>query len=252
MSRKRAASSSPILAAASTTCNHVVPVVSGSKLSTRFTELLQRSQEVQSEFRGIFSEIYEPFVQQYRSGVTQAMPVASCRSDPRHRMGTLAGVQCRFYWDWVERDFAALLRGESFEVFSAKVKQGGKRPSMQDSLRLTFGHVVAHGLYGILENACLTGDQISREGCRGSGAPLGSGMAKALGSQGIRALRCCTQVATRIFPARSHSAPKREGTRTQRRRKPMLVRLREEDRVLLDARAEARGMCLVTYASVLL
>jgi hypothetical protein len=34
--------------------------------------------------------------------------------------------------------------------------------------------------------------------------------------------------------------------------KPMLVRLRNEDRLLLDARAEARGMRTATYASVLL
>jgi len=34
--------------------------------------------------------------------------------------------------------------------------------------------------------------------------------------------------------------------------KPMLVRLRDEDRLLFDARAEARGMRPATYASVLL
>ena len=34
--------------------------------------------------------------------------------------------------------------------------------------------------------------------------------------------------------------------------RPMLVRLRTEDRLLLDARAEARGMRPATYASVLL
>jgi hypothetical protein len=34
--------------------------------------------------------------------------------------------------------------------------------------------------------------------------------------------------------------------------KPMLVRLRDEDKLLLDARAEARGMRPATYASVLL
>jgi hypothetical protein len=34
--------------------------------------------------------------------------------------------------------------------------------------------------------------------------------------------------------------------------KPMLVRLKSEDRLLLDARAEARGMRQATYASVLL
>jgi hypothetical protein len=35
------------------------------------------------------------------------------------------------------RDLAALLARESFEVFSAKLKQGAKKPSTQDSLRLT-------------------------------------------------------------------------------------------------------------------
>jgi hypothetical protein len=32
------------------------------------------------------------------------------------------------------RDLAALLARESFEVFSAKLKRGAKKPSMQDSL----------------------------------------------------------------------------------------------------------------------
>ena len=52
----------------------------------------------------------------------------------------------------------------------------------------------------------------------------------------------------------------KEGNRRPRREtrgpagdgKPMLVRLRSEDRLLLDARAEARGMRPATYASVLL
>jgi hypothetical protein len=46
-----------------------------------------------------------------------------------------------------------------------------------------------------------------------------------------------------------------QGTVAQGRKgagKPMLVRLRNEDRLLLDARAEARGMRPATYASVLL
>jgi hypothetical protein len=46
-------------------------------------------------------------------------------------------------------------------------------------------------------------------------------------------------------PSREARGPKGGG-------KPMLVRLRHEDRLLLDARAEARGMCPATYASVLL
>ena len=52
----------------------------------------------------------------------------------------------------------------------------------------------------------------------------------------------------------------KEGNRRPRREtrgpagdgKPMLVRLRSEDRLLLDARAEARGMRPATYASVVL
>jgi Bacterial mobilisation protein (MobC) len=46
-------------------------------------------------------------------------------------------------------------------------------------------------------------------------------------------------------PGREARGPKGGG-------KPMLVRLRNEDRLLLDARAEARGMRPATYASVLL
>ena len=46
-------------------------------------------------------------------------------------------------------------------------------------------------------------------------------------------------------PSRAARGPKGGG-------KPMLVRLRIEDRLLLDARAEARGMPPATFASVLL
>jgi hypothetical protein len=46
-------------------------------------------------------------------------------------------------------------------------------------------------------------------------------------------------------PARETRGPAGDG-------KPMLVRLRNEDRLLLNARAEARGMRPATYASVLL
>lgn len=44
----------------------------------------------------------------------------------------------------------------------------------------------------------------------------------------------------------------REARRSGGCGRPMLVRLRNEDRLLLDARAEARGMRPATYASVLL
>ena len=47
-------------------------------------------------------------------------------------------------------------------------------------------------------------------------------------------------------------APASGGARTEGCGKPMLVRLRDEDRLLLDARAEARGMRSATYVSVLI
>jgi hypothetical protein len=46
--------------------------------------------------------------------------------------------------------------------------------------------------------------------------------------------------------------PDREAGGLKGRGKPILVRLRREDRLLLDARAEARGMCPATFASVIL
>jgi hypothetical protein len=49
------------------------------------------------------------------------------------------------------------------------------------------------------------------------------------------------------IPRPTGAAPGRNGAG-----KPMLVRLTAEDRLLLDARAEARGMRPATYASVLL
>lgn len=46
--------------------------------------------------------------------------------------------------------------------------------------------------------------------------------------------------------------PSRSARRSGERSLPMLVRLRRDDRLLLDARAEARGMRPATYASVVL
>jgi Bacterial mobilisation protein (MobC) len=52
--------------------------------------------------------------------------------------------------------------------------------------------------------------------------------------------------------AEGTSRPGREARGPNSGAKPMLVRLRKEDKLLLDARAEARGMRPATYASVLL
>jgi hypothetical protein len=54
-----------------------------------------------------------------------------------------------------------------------------------------------------------------------------------------------SRLAVKHRPGREVRGPKGGG-------KPMLVRLRQGDRLLLDARADARGMCPATYASVLL
>ena len=47
------------------------------------------------------------------------------------------------------------------------------------------------------------------------------------------------------------SSPGREARGSNGCGKPMFVRLSDEDRLLLDARAEARGMRPATYVSVL-
>jgi hypothetical protein len=53
-------------------------------------------------------------------------------------------------------------------------------------------------------------------------------------------------------PAKGNRRQGREARESDGGGRPMLVRLRTEDRLLLDARAEARGMRPATYASVLL
>ena len=55
-----------------------------------------------------------------------------------------------------------------------------------------------------------------------------------------------------LLPSESIPGPTRVSPGKNGAGKPMLVRLTAEDRLLLDARAEARGMRPATYASVLL
>jgi hypothetical protein len=57
---------------------------------------------------------------------------------------------------------------------------------------------------------------------------------------------------SQTFPAEGSRRPGREARGPKGCGKPMLVRLRIEDKLLLDARAEARGMRPATYAAVLL
>jgi hypothetical protein len=71
----------------------------------------------------------------------------------------------------------------------------------------------------------------------------------------LREIRACD--AARVSegessPAKDNRRQCREARGSDGGGRPMLVRLRNEDRLLLDARAEARGMRPATYASVLL
>jgi hypothetical protein len=71
----------------------------------------------------------------------------------------------------------------------------------------------------------------------------------------LREIRACD--ATRGSEGKPSGAedirwPGREARTPNGCAKPMLVRLRDEDKLLLDARAEARGMRPATYASVIL
>jgi hypothetical protein len=71
----------------------------------------------------------------------------------------------------------------------------------------------------------------------------------------LRELRACDAARRSEGESSSAEGNRRPGSEVRGTNgcgKPMLVRLRNEDRLLLDARAEARGMCPATYASVLL
>jgi hypothetical protein len=68
----------------------------------------------------------------------------------------------------------------------------------------------------------------------------------------IRASDAVPGSAGESSPAKDNRRQGREARGSDGSGRPMLVRLRTEDRLLLDARAEARGMRPATYASVLL
>jgi hypothetical protein len=70
----------------------------------------------------------------------------------------------------------------------------------------------------------------------------------------LRELRACDPSAGEGASSRPEGVrrPTREARGPKGGGKPMLVRLRNEDKLLLDARAEARGMRPATYASVIL
>jgi hypothetical protein len=68
----------------------------------------------------------------------------------------------------------------------------------------------------------------------------------------IRARNDAPDAKSNLLEPESIRAPARAALGRNGAGKPMLVRLSVDDRLLLDARAEARGMRPATYASVLL
>lgn len=68
----------------------------------------------------------------------------------------------------------------------------------------------------------------------------------------VREIRVCHSDGREPCRIASARPPGRESRGSARCERPLFVRLRNEDRLLLDARAEARGMRPATYASVLL
>jgi hypothetical protein len=71
----------------------------------------------------------------------------------------------------------------------------------------------------------------------------------------LREIRACDAArASEVESSRAEGIrrPGRDGRGPNGRGKPMLVRLGSEDKLLLDARAEARGMRPATYSSVVL
>jgi hypothetical protein len=68
----------------------------------------------------------------------------------------------------------------------------------------------------------------------------------------IRARNDASDAERDLLRPESIPGPTSTGSGNNGAGKPMLVRLTTEDRLLLDARAEARGMRPATYASVLL
>lgn len=68
----------------------------------------------------------------------------------------------------------------------------------------------------------------------------------------LREIRACDVACDSESPRAAGIRSAGNASRPASDGKPMLVRLRNEDRLLLDARAEARGMRPATYASVLL
>jgi hypothetical protein len=106
-------------------------------------------------------------------------------------------------------------------------------------------------MYGILEGKSLAGDQTPSEGRRGSRPYDGSGMAQAACHSGDSYAEASGSTAAEIGRADGVQRHHGERRKANFQPRPVYVRFRDEDRLLLDARAAARGMRPATYVSVL-
>jgi len=152
-----------------------------------------------------------------------------------------------------KRDFEAIGDGESFEVNSAKLKQEAKNPCMQDSLWLTFRAKLAPmRCTETLKTRVSPEMKLQAKVIADREFLSEATWLKRLVIREIRARNDASRAESDLLRSESIPGPTRPAPGKNGAGKPMLVRLTAEDRLLLDARAEARSMRPATYASVLL
>jgi hypothetical protein len=124
---------------------------------------------------------------------------------------------------------------------------------MQDSLRLTFGpHCGLMGCTEFLKARVSPETKLQLKAVADREFLSEAAWLKRLVLREIRACDAARRSEVESSGAEGIRRPGREARPPKGCAKPMLVRLRDEDKLLLDARAEARGMRPATYASVLL
>jgi hypothetical protein len=124
---------------------------------------------------------------------------------------------------------------------------------MQDSLRLTFGPHCGHmGCTEFLKARVSPEIKLQLKAVADREFLSEAAWLKRLVLREIRACNATRGSEDESSGAEGIRRPGREERPPKGCAKPMLVRLRDEDKLLLDARAEARGMRPATYASVLL
>lgn len=123
----------------------------------------------------------------------------------------------------------------------------------QDSLRLTLGsHCDLMGCTELLKARVSPETKFQAKAAADREFLSESAWLKRLVLREIRSCEAARGSEGESSGAEDTPRPGREARQSRGCAKPRLVRLRDEDKLLLDARAEARGMRPATYASVLL